>query len=150
MKSNAVETVLGGVVLVVAVVFLLFALNTAQVKTIEGYDLTAAFFKVGGLTPGSDVRINGIKVGTVKDLQLDSKTFDAVVTMSIRSDVKVPSDSVAGIGSAGIIGSKFITLEPGGAQDFIAGGGKIAKTKDFKSLEDQVGDIIFLATGGGS
>ncbi len=148
MRKNAVETVLGAVVLVTALVFLVFALNTAQVRTVDGYKVSAAFFKVGGLTSGSDVRINGIKVGTVSDLNLDAGTFDAVVSMSIRSDVKIPADSVAAIGSAGIVGSKFVSIQPGGAKDFVADGGKIARTKDFKSLEDQVGEIIFLATGG--
>ncbi|MBO6949479.1 MAG: outer membrane lipid asymmetry maintenance protein MlaD [Rhodospirillales bacterium] len=149
MKKNAVETILGAVVLVTAIVFLVFALNTAQVRAVEGYKVTAAFFKVGGLTNGSDVRINGIKVGTVNDLSIDAGTFDAVVSMSVRSDVKIPADSVAAIGSAGIIGSKFISIQPGGAKEYLADGGKIARTKDFKSLEDQVGEIIFLATGGG-
>jgi len=150
MGQNAVETILGAVVLVVAGMFLWFALQTADVKTADGYDIKAAFFKVGGLTKGSDVRVNGIKVGTVRDLALDPKTFDAVITLSIRADVKIPEDSVAAIGSQGIVGGKFVTIEPGGAETKIAAGGKIKKTRDFKSLEDQVGDIIFLATGGKS
>ena len=148
MKNNAVETILGAVVLIADCTFLVFALNTAQVSTIKGYQITAAFFKVGGLTSGSDVRINGIKVGTVSDLQLDPKTFDAVVSMSIRDDVKIPQDSVAAIGSAGIVGGKFVSIRPGAAKEFLGSDGKIARTKDFKSLEDQVGEIIFLATGG--
>lgn len=148
MKKNAVETILGGVVLITAVIFLMFALQTAQVRAVEGYSVSAAFFKVGGLTTGSDVRINGIKVGTVKDLNLDNNTFDAVISMSIAPEVKIPSDSVAAIGSAGIIGGKFVSIQPGGAKEFLAEGGKITRTKDFKSLEDQVGEIIFLATGG--
>lgn len=149
MKNNAVETILGAVVLITACTFLVFALNTAQVSTVKGYQVSAAFFKVGGLTSGSDVRINGIKVGTVSDLHLDPKTFDAVVSMSIREDVKIPQDSVAAIGSAGIVGGKFVSIRPGAAKEFLGNEGKIARTKDFKSLEDQVGEIIFLATGGG-
>ncbi len=149
MKKNAVETILGAVVLLAAVTFLVFALNTAQVSTVKGYSVSAAFLKVGGLTSGSDVRINGIKVGTVDDLELDGRTFDAVVKMSIRSDVKIPTDSVASIGSAGIVGGKFVSIQPGGSKDVLAANGKISRTKDFKSLEDQVGEIIFLATGGG-
>jgi len=150
MGKNAVETILGAVVLVAAITFLVFALNTAQVSTVQGYNVSAAFFKVGGLTSGSDVRINGIKVGTVSDLQLDGGTFDAVVSMSIRDDVKIPTDSVAAIGSSGIVGGKFVSIQPGGSKEFLPENGKISRTKDFKSLEDQVGEIIFLATGGGS
>lgn len=149
MRQNAVETVLGAVVLLVTGFFLIFALNTAQVRSVDGYDVTAAFFKVGGLTSGSDVRINGIKVGTVRNLQLDPNTYDAIVSMSIRPDVMIPQDSVATIGSSGIVGGKFISIQPGGAKEAVATGGRIARTKDFKSLEDQVGEIIFLATGGG-
>jgi len=148
MKNNAVESILGAVVLVAAIVFLVFALNTAQVSSVKGYDVSAAFLKVGGLTSGSDVRINGIKVGTVNDLSLDPRTFDAVVSMSINTDVKIPQDSVASIGSAGIVGGKFVSIKPGGTKEYLGKGGKITRTKDFKSLEDQVGEIIFLATGG--
>jgi len=68
--------------------------------------------------------------------------------MSIRSDIKLPVDSVASIGSSGIIGGKFVAIRPGGEKDVVSKGGALTKTEDFKSLEDQVGEIIFLATGG--
>ena len=98
--------------------------------------------------PGSDVRVNGIKVGTVISANLDNETYDAVVTMSIGSDVLLPNDTAAGIGSEGIVGGKYVRLEPGLEKAFIKPGGVITKTMDFRSLEDQVGEIIFLATGG--
>lgn len=148
MGRNAVETVLGAVVLVVAGMFVFFAYGTAQVKSVTGYELSAKFFKIGGLTPGSDVRINGIKVGTVVSARLDPKTYDAVVVMSITPDVKLPKDTTAGIGSEGIVGGKYVRLEPGDASETLAAGAVIGRTKDFRSLEDQVGEIIFLATGG--
>ena len=128
--------------------FIFFAYNTAQVKTEGGYEVSANFFKIGGLTAGSDVRINGIKVGTVISTRLDRETYDAVVKMSIATDVKLPKDTTAGIGSEGIVGGKYVRLEPGQAKKTIAPKGAITKTKDFRSLEDQVGEIIFLATGG--
>ena len=148
MGRNAVETVLGAVVLVMAGMFIFFAHGTAQVKAVGGYEVNANFFKIGGLTAGSDVRINGIKVGTVISAQLDRETYDAVVKMSIAADVKLPKDTTAGIGSEGIVGGKYVRLEPGQAKKTIAPKGAITKTKDFRSLEDQVGEIIFLATGG--
>ena len=148
MGRNAVETILGAVVLSVAGMFIFFAYNTAQVKAVGGYEVTANFFKIGGLTAGSDVRINGIKVGTVISTKLDRETYDAVVKMSIAADVKLPKDTTAGIGSEGIVGGKYVRLEPGQAKEAIAPNDAITKTKDFRSLEDQVGEIIFLATGG--
>lgn len=148
MGRNVVETVLGAVVLVVAGLFVFFAYSTAQVQVVEGYRVSASFYKVGGLNEGSDVRISGIRVGTVVDLRLDPETFDAVAVLSIRSEVKLPADTVASIASEGILGGKYVRLEPGKETAAIAPDGTIARTKDFRSLEDQVGEIIFLATGG--
>nr|WP_135081987.1 outer membrane lipid asymmetry maintenance protein MlaD [Terasakiella sp. SH-1] len=149
MGKNIVETVMGGVVLLVAAGFLFIALNTAQVKSVEGYTVEAAFLKIGGLQKGSDVRMNGIKIGTVQESRLDPETYDAVVAMSIRPDLKLPADTVASVVSGGLIGGKYVRLEPGAdRENFVAAGGRLENTKDFKSLEDQVGEIIFLATGG--
>lgn len=145
---NMVETVMGAVVLLVAGLFVYFAYSTAQVRAVKGYEVTARFYKVGGLRTGGDVRINGIKVGTVNTLTLDGQTYDAVVQMSIDSSLRLPEDTVAAIGSQGILGGAYVRLEPGRAKTYIAAGGTITKTKDFRSLEDQVGEIIFLATGG--
>lgn len=150
MRRNAIETVLGAVVLAVAGMFLFFAYSSAEVRAVAGYQVSASFYKVGGLSKGSDVRINGIKVGTVTGLALDAEDFEAVVTMSLDDRVRLPADSTAAIGSLGIVGGKYVRIEPGRDKDTIAAGGRIRKTRDFKSLEDQVGDIIFLATGGKS
>nr|WP_028878576.1 outer membrane lipid asymmetry maintenance protein MlaD [Terasakiella pusilla] len=149
MGKSLLETVMGLVVLIVAIGFLFTAVNTAQISAVQGYEVEAAFLKVGGLQKGSDVRMNGIKIGTVQDSRLDPVTYDAVVSMTIRPDLKLPSDTVASIVSGGLIGGKYVRLEPGAdRENFLAAGGRIEVTKDFKSLEDQVGEIIFLATGG--
>lgn len=137
---------MGAVVLVVAAVFVYFAYATARIASAPGYTVTAQFFKIGGLSPGSDVQISGIKVGTVSETRLDPKTYDAVVTMNINKDVKLPDDTVASIDSQGILGGMYLRLEPGQATTYIEPGGRIAETKAYKSLEDQVGEIIFLAT----
>ncbi|MHA1597897.1 MAG: outer membrane lipid asymmetry maintenance protein MlaD [Alphaproteobacteria bacterium] len=148
MGRNAIETVLGAVVLAVAGMFVYFAYTTAEVQAIRGYEVTAAFYKIGGLNKGSDVRVSGIKVGTVSEQGLDPESFDAIVKMSISSDIKLPTDTVASIASEGMLGGKYVRLEPGTAKTYIEAGGQLTKTKDFRSLEDQVGEIIFLATGG--
>ncbi len=149
MGRNAIETVMGAVVLMMAVMFMYFAYTTAEIRTVQGYNVSAAFYKIGGLNKGSDVRINGIKVGTVTKQSLDPETYDAVVSMSIKSNIKLPVDTTAAIASEGILGGKYVRLEPGTKKTYIADGGSITKIKDFKSLEDQVGKIIFLATGSG-
>ncbi len=148
MGRHAIETVMGAVVLLVAGVFVFFAYSTAEVKMVSGYDVKAAFYKIGGLKSGSDVRISGIKVGTVLEQGLDPETYDAVILMSIAPDLKLPVDTVASIASEGMLGGKYVRLEPGTSKTYVKPGGTISKTKDFRSLEDQVGEIIFLATGG--
>lgn len=148
MGRNAIETILGAVVLLVAGMFVFFAYNTAQIKAVTGYEISASFYKIGGLAVGSDVRINGIKVGAVTSRYLNTETYDAVVTMSVSSDIKLPADTVAGIGSEGILGGHYVRLQPGQETTFLAPGDVVRKTQDFRSLEDQVGEIIFLATGG--
>ncbi len=148
MGRSLVETVMGAVVLVVALGFVVFAYEMAQVKTIEGYHVKTAFAKVGGLNKGADVQISGIKIGNVASIELDPVTYDAVAILSIRPDVKLPVDTVASIASSGMLGDKYVRLEPGNSSEMIAADSSIAKTKDYRSLEDQVGDIIFLATGG--
>lgn len=148
MRRNAIETVMGAVVLLVAGVFVFFAYDMAQVKAVEGYEVTALFYKIGGLNEGSDVRISGIKVGTVIDHELDAESYDARVRMTITREIKLPVDTVASIASEGLLGGKYVRLEPGTDKSYIKDGGTITKTKDFRSLEDQVGEIIFLATGG--
>ena len=148
MRRNAIETVMGAVVLLVAGGFVFFAYDMAQVKAVEGYEVTALFYKIGGLNEGSDVRISGIKVGTVIDHELDSESYDARVRMTITREIKLPVDTVASIASEGLLGGKYVRLEPGTDKSYIKDGGTITRTKDFRSLEDQVGEIIFLATGG--
>lgn len=147
MRRNIIETVMGAVVLAVAGLFVYFVYSTTEIRSGPGYEVGAAFFKIGGLSTGSDVRISGVKVGTVVERRLDPDTFDAVVTMRIGNDLKLPDDTVASIASEGPLGGKYVRLQPGTSQTTIESGGTIAKTDSYRSLEDQVGEIIFLATG---
>lgn len=150
MNKKPVETIMGIIVLLVAAFFLFFAYKVSDLQVVKGYDVTARFLKVGGLNVGSDVRINGIKVGSVIGLELDNEDYIANITMSILPNVKLPVDSSAAIVGDGLMGDKFIKIEPGKAPEMLKGGDSIAKTKDFKTLEDMVGEIIFMVTDDGS
>jgi len=149
MGRNFVETIMGAVVLAVAGIFLAFAMAQSDLGMVKGYTLSASFASVGGLSTGSDVRINGIKVGTVTGQTIDQTTFNAVVKLSMNPSIHLPQDTVASIASDGLLGSKFLKLEPGHAQERIPEGGTIEKTHNFEALEEQVGKIIFLATDSG-
>ena len=143
---NPIETVMGAVVLAVAGFFLVFSYSHADLGTVRGYDVSATFPSTGGLASGSNVSINGIKVGTVIDQYVDPQSFNAIVTMSIRPDIHLPDDTVASIDSDGLLGGKFVALTPGHSGKVIAAGGQITQTKPYQSLEDLVQQVIFAAT----
>ena len=146
MTRNLAETVMGGVVLAIAATFVWIFVQATQIQSVKGYEVSAKFLKVAGLTRGSDVRISGINVGSVTGRTLDTENFEAVIRISIKPDVKLPKDTIAAIASDGLLGGAYIRLKPGRAKETLVAGDIIAKTEDFDSVEDQVRRIIFLAT----
>ncbi|HZS83451.1 MAG TPA: outer membrane lipid asymmetry maintenance protein MlaD [Stellaceae bacterium] len=147
MSRNVIETVMGAVVLVIAALFLIFAYSTAQVHAVSGYEVTAKFSKIDGVREGGDVRISGIKVGSIVSTSLDPKTYEAVLTLSIDPTVKLPTDTVASIVSSGLLGDKYLALLPGSADEMIKPGGQISYTNAPVSIEDMISKYIFNATG---
>ena len=143
MRGNVIETVMGAVVLVVAALFLFFAYNTSQLRSVQGYELTANFEHIDGIRQGTDVRISGIKVGSVLGTTLDPKTFLAMVRMSVEPSIKLPDDSVAEIISSSLLGDKYMSLVPGGSDKDIPPGGEIKFTQSSVSLEHLIGQMMF-------
>jgi phospholipid/cholesterol/gamma-HCH transport system substrate-binding protein len=148
MSSNVIETVMGAVVLVVAALFLFFAYSTSQVRSVSGYPVTAQFQSIDGVRDGTDVRIGGVKVGSVVAEQLDPKTFLATVKMTISPQYKLPDDTVAEIISSSLLGDKYMSLVPGGSDKDIPPGGQIKYTQAPVSLENLIGQMIFSQPGG--
>ena len=148
MTRNILETLLGAVVLIVAVGFLAFAYNSSQIQQTDGYELIARFDKVDGLERGSDVRISGIKVGSVLDQALDSETYRAEVRFSLREDVRLPADTSAAVVSNGLLGGKYLALVPGGDIEMLEDGDEVTLTQSAVNLEDLIGHMIFSQGGG--
>ena len=136
MHRNIIETVMGGVVLLVALFFVVFAFTSAGSGTVSGYEVTARFDNAAGLTPGTDVRLSGVKVGSVIEQKLDLESFSAVVVMSIQNDLKLPTDTSARVLPDGLLGSNFIELQPGGELENIANGGAIEYTQGAINIVD--------------
>lgn len=149
MRGNVIETVMGAVVLVVAALFLVFAYKTSQLRTVSGYEVSADFSRIDGIHQGSDVRVSGVKVGTVLAEELDPKTFLARIRMSIDPAIQLPEDTVAQVTSSGLLGDKYMSLTPGGSDKNIPPGGMIRYTQSSISLENLIGQMIFSAPGGG-
>ena len=149
MRKNLIETVMGAVVLVVAGFFLVFAYTTADLEAIPGYTVTAKFDRVDGLNPGSDVRMSGIKIGSVLSQTLDPTEYLAVVKLSIDNKVKLPTDTSASITADSLLGSKYMNLSPGGEEAMIKPGGTIQHTQGSIDLFAIIGQLIFSQTGKG-
>ena len=149
MRKKPIETIMGLVVLCVAVLFLVFAFKVSDLQVVQGYPLNAKFMKVGGLSIGSDVRINGVKVGTVTSQKIDNEDYLVNVSFNIAPDVRLPKDSTVSIESDGLVGDKFVKIDPGKSKEFLAAHDSFANTKDFKTIEDLVGEIIFMVTDEG-
>ena len=149
MSRNIIETGMGAIVILVAAVFLVFSYTVSDLRPAAGYDVIAKFNAVDGLLDGSDVRIAGVKIGTVVDERIDQKEYRAVVTMKINHGVELAEDTVVRVSSAGILGGKYVKLEPGASKNFVPAGGELKNTKDVISLEELLGKVIFLVTGDG-
>ena len=148
MKSRSLAEVLtGAVVLVCAGVFLAYAiLHGGRTPQTDGIALTAEFDRVDGLNQGADVKIGGVKVGSVSDLRIDPRSFQAVVTLRVRRDLGLPIDSSAEVTSEGLLGGKYVSIVPGGAGGLLADGGRITETQGSVSLESLLGRFIFSVT----
>lgn len=148
MKGNFLEAVIGAGVLIVSGFFIYLAYETSGEKIKDGYVLTARFEDVSGLTSGSDVKINGIKVGIVKKLTLEPD-YSARVDLLIQNKYKIPSDSSVAISTDGIMGNKFIAVSVGYSQDNLKQGTEIEDTKSSLNLEKLV-DKFIAGTGNGN
>ncbi len=142
MANNTVETLIGAVVLCVAGGFLYYASQSADFAGGGSYPLNAQFFKADGIGTGGDVRVSGVKVGTVESVELDETTYQAKVTFAMRNGVKLPSDSSAKIASDGLLGGAYVAIDPGASEYFLEPGEAIEHTQGSISLLDLIGKAV--------
>jgi phospholipid/cholesterol/gamma-HCH transport system substrate-binding protein len=146
-NNHTVETLIGAIVVAVAVGFLYYAYSNANAASLGGYEIDAKFQRVDGLNVGTDVRLSGIKIGSVSALTLDPKTYQATVKLDIRGDVKLPDDSSIMVTSTGLLGNSYLSVSPGGSDTMLPAGGRIRNTQGSVDLMSLIGRF---ATGGGA
>jgi phospholipid/cholesterol/gamma-HCH transport system substrate-binding protein len=149
MKGRSLaEVAAGAIVLAVAAIFFGYAVLHSGRGTVsaEGMALSASFDRIDGLANGADVRIAGVKVGTVTDSRIDPQSFAAVLTLKVDRSLKLPADTSAEITSEGLLGGKYVSLVPGGSDKLLADGGRITETQGSVSLESLLGRFIFSVT----
>ena len=145
-RHNVAEVLAGAAVLVVAGGFLAFAVAHSGRTATAGYDLKAQFDHIDGLSIGNDVRLAGVKVGSVTNEQIDPKTYLAVVTLTVRNGLELPKDTSAEIDSDSLLGGKYVSLSPGGDTTMLNPGQTITITQSAISLEQLLGKFIFSVT----
>ncbi|MFT4151084.1 MAG: outer membrane lipid asymmetry maintenance protein MlaD [Paracoccaceae bacterium] len=135
MAENTSEVLAGAVVLAAAIGFVVYAGAASGLGGAAGtYPLKASFRAVDGITVGSDVRLAGVKVGTITSLALNPQTFFADATIAVRNDIQLPDDSAILISSEGLLGGNFVEIQPGGSSDNLAPGAEIEDTQGSVSL----------------
>lgn len=149
MKGRSLaEVATGAVVVLVAAIFLGYAiLHSGRGATVtEGTVLRARFDRIDGISVGADVRIAGVKVGSVTESRIDPQSFSAELTLRVDRSLRLPADTSAEITSEGLLGGKYVSLVPGGSEQVLADGARITETQGSVSLESLLGRFIFSVT----
>ncbi|MFK7866099.1 MAG: MlaD family protein [Alphaproteobacteria bacterium] len=145
MNRNAIEAVLGMVVLLVAGLFLLAGWSAGSAGSAQtGTGYKAEFNNIDGLSQGALIRLGGVEVGSVTNIALDMQRFMAVIDLNVDETLAIPADSELKIMSDGLLGGKYLQLIPGKAGDSLAAGAKFSKTHDLINLEDLLSRAIFM------
>ena len=148
MSAHTTEVIVGGVVVAAAAGFLVYASQFSSVSTTAGaYDVTASFRSAEGVTVGTDVRLAGVKVGTVTGLELDTDSFRATAQFAIDYDVRLPDDTSLVIASEGLLGGTFVEVLPGGSDFEYEPGDQVLDTESSVSI---ISLLLNFVAGDGS
>jgi phospholipid/cholesterol/gamma-HCH transport system substrate-binding protein len=145
MKRLNIEMMVGIFLVAGFVCFAYLSVKLGDVRIFgdETYQVSARFHSVSGLKEGDLVELAGVRIGTVKKIALDPKTYEALVRLELQKDVRLQEDSIASVRTSGIIGSKYIDITPGGLEETIPPGGEIFDTESAINLEQLVSKYIF-------
>ncbi|MEK6672364.1 MAG: outer membrane lipid asymmetry maintenance protein MlaD [Nitrospirota bacterium] len=145
MKKYSIETFVGIFVVIglLCVAYMTVKLGKVSIFGDDYYLLYARFASVSGLRAGNLVEIDGIEVGRVERLSIDQEKQMAVVELKVRKDIKVYDDAGASIKTAGLIGDKFVKIDPGGAGEILKPGGIITETTSPMDLEELISKYAF-------
>lgn len=152
MQSKAVETTVGVFIALGLAAIVVLAMKVSNMNTLggdDGYQVSANFDNIGGLKVRSPVKMAGVLVGRVSEVSFDDETYEAVAVMTIDAKyVKIPEDTTANIYTAGLLGEQYISLDAGGAEDYLQEGSMIEITQSAVVLEQVIGQVLFDKASG--
>lgn len=145
MKKYAMETTVGVFFLVGLLLIGIMTVKLGHVSIFgeKTYPLSAGFTSVTGLRVGSPVYMFGIEVGRVERLTMDQENRKAAVELQIKQGIKVYDDAIATIKTEGLIGDKYLGIDPGGAGELLKPGGTITETQPDLDIGDLIGKYAF-------
>lgn len=145
MKQSKLELLVGVFVLVglAAIVWLTVKLGTGSFLSGDTYRIEARFANAGGLSSGGSVLVGGVPVGRIEGIRVDPADYSAIVTFSVLSDLRLPTDSMASIKTTGLIGDKYIAIAPGADETFLQPGARITMTESSVDIESLIGRMAF-------
>ncbi len=152
MKKYSMETIVGIFVAagLLCLGYMAIRLGHLSLFAEDPLVLNSRFSSVSGLKVGSPVEIYGIQVGNVQKIEMDPEKEMALVKIGIKKGIKVYDDAIASIKTAGLIGDRFIKIDPGGSGDLLKPGGNIGETSSPFDLEDLIGKYVFGGVKEGS
>jgi phospholipid/cholesterol/gamma-HCH transport system substrate-binding protein len=149
MSENSAEIAVGGLTLAVAVGFFVYASQSSGFagRGAETYPLTASFRSAQGVGLGTDVRLAGVRIGTVTGMELNPESFRADMVFAIDAEIEVPEDSSVAVAREGLLGGNFVEIVPGGSPFALEPGGEIVDTQGALSLIGLLSQFINAASG---
>ncbi|NDW45598.1 outer membrane lipid asymmetry maintenance protein MlaD [Ruegeria sp. PrR005] len=147
-SHNMTEVLVGGAVLAAAITFAVYAGQaTGLSRGTGGYELNASFRSLEGVTVGTDVRLAGVKIGTVTGVDLNPESYRADTRFTVAEGIQIPDDSAAVISSEGLLGGNFLEIMPGGSAFYFEPGDAVEDTQGAVSL---ISLLVKFVAGDGS
>ena len=143
MRYSLIEILMGAIVLTIAIGFLSLGMQSINSNQKVGYDISLIFGSSAGLKNGDNVKISGINVGKIINLDLNLDDYNAKVAIKLNQNIKIPDDSSARITSTSLLGGNFIDIIPGVSDIYMKPNEIIYNTSDPVSFTDMLGKVIY-------
>ena len=143
MRYSLIEILMGAIVLTIAIGFLSLGMRSINSNQKVGYDISLIFGSSAGLKNGDNVKISGINVGKIINLDLDLDDYNAKVAIKLNQNIKIPNDSSAKITSTSLLGGNFIDIIPGVSDTYMKPNDIIYDTSDPVNFTDMLGKVIY-------